>query len=187
MSLSDLLAKQGGRSFKFDHVGATVTGTVVSADVMQKRNFDSGEPEFWADGKPVEQVAIVLDTSERDPSDPEDDGKRSIYIKGWGDQLRALRAAIRSAQATDIEPGGTFTATYVKDGELPPGKRGFAPKVYTYEYRKPSSTAGLIGGGQQSTQAQQQAPASNPQDEVDLTGLNLTPEQLEAIKHLQRS
>ena len=179
MGISELINSTGGKTFKFDGIGVTITGTVASAEVMQKRNFDSGEPEFWSDGKPVQQIRITLDTDLRDPSDPEDDGQRSIYVKGWGDQLRTLRAAIKAAGADDIEAGGKFTATYVRDGELPAGKRGFPPKVYEYTYAKPSSTAGLVG--EQAPAAQQAPPAQEAPAAADPLAA-LTPEQRAAVQ-----
>lgn len=184
MGISELINSSGGKTFKFDGVGITVTGTVESAEVMQKRNFDSGEPEFWSDGKPVQQIRITLATDLRDPADTEDDGQRSIYVKGWGDQLRALRSAIKSAGADDLEPGGKFTATYVRDGELPAGKRGFPPKVYEYTYVKPSGTADLISDqGDASTQGQPSAAAQQapPQEQADPLAA-LTPEQRAAVQ-----
>lgn len=185
MSITDLLASTGGKSFKFDHVGATVTGTVQSAEVTQKKNFDTGEPEFWSDGKPVRQIRVTLATSQRDPADAEDDGTRSVYIKGWGDQLRALKSAIKAAGANDIEAGGTFTATYVRDGELPAGKRGFPPKVYEYAYKAPSGTAGILADPAPA------APAAAPQPAAQAPGVPagfdasaFTPEQLAALAQM---
>ena len=175
MSLADLLANTAAPSFKFDTIGATVTGTVKNAQVIQKRNFDTGQPEFWSDGKPVEQIRILLDTALRDPADREDDGTRAIYIKGWGDQLRALQSAIRAAGATDVLPGGTFTATYTGDGQVKQGQRGFPPKVYQYAYRAPSATAGILGG-QQPAYGQ---PAAQP------APTSMTPEQQAAFAAYQ--
>lgn len=182
MSLSDLLNSTGGKSFKFDSIGVTVTGTVVSAEVVQKRNFDTGEPEFWSDGKPQEQVRITVSTTLRDPDDPEDEGLRSVYIKGWGDDLRALKAAIKAANAKDVEVGGTFTATYTGDGQVPAGKRGFPPKIKAYTYVRPSATAAVLTdqpaasgwGGQQAPVPA--TPAGPPA---------LTPEQLAAFAQFQ--
>lgn len=192
MGISNLLNAGGGKSFKFDHVGATVTGTVDAAEVVQKRNFDTGEPEFWSDGGAVQQIKVTLATSERDPGDAEDDGTRNVYIKGWGDQLRALKAAIKAAGASDIEPGGTFTATYVRDGELPAGKRGFPPKVYEYVYKAPSGTAGLLADpAPAATPAvQPSAPQAAPQpapaaQSVAFDPTAFTPEQLAAIQQMQ--
>ena len=186
MSLADMLANTAAPSFKFDTIGATVTGTVKNAQVIQKRNFDTGQPEFWSDGKPVEQIRILLDTALRDPADPEDDGTRAIYIKGWGDQLRALQSAIRAAGATDVLPGGTFTATYTGDGQVKQGQRGFPPKVYQYAYRAPSATAGILGGQQPApapAYGQQQPAYGQPTPQPAPT--SMTPEQQAAFAAYQ--
>lgn len=84
------------------------------------------------------------------------DGARSVYIKWWGHARQALLQAIRDAGADDLEVGGMFAAQYIGEGEVT--TKGFnPPKLYKYEYRKPSATAGLLGGspgvppGQQAT------------------------------------
>lgn len=144
MPIADALASSTGKSAKFPTVGATITGTVISADVVQARNFDTGDPEFWADGSPKQQFRITLTTDLRDPSDGGDDGTRSVYVKAWGDGKKELQRAVKASGAADILTGGTFTATYTGDGELPAGKRGFPPKVYRYEYVAPSATAAAL-------------------------------------------
>jgi hypothetical protein len=153
MSISDLLNSTGGKSFKFTTIGASVTGTITSAEVVQKKDFDSGEPEVWSDGQPVQQVRVILQTTLRDAADPDDDGRRAIYIKGWGEQLKELRNAIKAAGAGDLEIGGTFTATYTSDGELAKGKRGFPPKVYAFSYQRPTGVAGILNAQQATPQA----------------------------------
>ena len=158
----------------------------TAAEVVQKTNFDTREPEFWDDGKPIEQVRIVLQTTLTDQPDPDtgqDDGLRSVYIKGWGDQLRELRRAVRASGAADIEAGGTFTATYVRDGELAKGRRGFPPKVYAYEYVAPTATAGLISG--QDQPVQQQAPAPQPAQQQAPAAGQPSPEALAAFAQWQ--
>lgn len=146
MGITDLLNSSGSPSFSFDTIGASVAGTVIAADVVQRRDFDTMAPMFWDDGKPVNQVRVTIATSLREatPDGTPDDGHRAVYIKGWGDQLKALRAAIKQAGATDMLPGGTFTATYTGDIPVPEGKRGFPSKMYGYSYQAPSQTAGLL-------------------------------------------
>lgn len=148
-TLDDLLAG-GGKSFKFDRIGDTVTGTIASVIVRQVTNFDTGKPEFWDDGKPQEQIVVTLSTNLKE--DEDDDGARNVYIKGWGGQLRAFREAVRAAGSKPA-PGDTFTATYVADGEQP--KKGFPPKVYTYQLVKATGLDALVGG-------QPAAPATPP-------------------------
>jgi hypothetical protein len=185
MSLSDLLNSTGGASFKFDQIGAKVTGTITSADVVQKRNFDTNEPEVWSDGQPVQQVKISLQTTLRDPANSEDDGIRNIYVKGWGDDLRALKAAIKAAGGTDLEVGGQFSAEYIRNGELAPGKRGFPPKVKAYEYTRPSATAGLLADQAAAAPAATAAPAAAAPASAAAAVPGLTPEQMQAVLNYQ--
>ena len=78
--IDDFFAGSGAVSAKFDYPGDTVTGKIVSADVRQQTDMDSGEPLFWPDGKPRNQLVLALQTSEQDSD--EDDGRRSVYIRG---------------------------------------------------------------------------------------------------------
>lgn len=175
MSLSELLNSTGGRTAKFETVGASITGTVVAAEARQRTDLDTGKPATWDNGDPQMQVVITLATDERDPDDPDDDGHRNVYVKAWGPQLRALRDAVRASGAKDIEAGGVFTATYSGDGERPKPHMS-PPKLFTYTYQPPvpgtSSTAGLLGGGgsdpEQAAAVPQQAPASAGPDPKDV-------------------
>ena len=128
-TLDDLLSG-GGKSFKFDAVGATVTGTIVSLDVKQKTEFGTGKALTWDDGRPQEQIVVGVKTDLRDPDDENDDGVRSVYIKGWGDPLKAFKAA---ATLLGRKPavGDTFTASYTGDGQA----NGLTPpKVFRYTF-----------------------------------------------------
>lgn len=139
-SLDDLLSG-GGKSFKFENPGDTVTGVIVSVAVRQATEFGTGKPQHWDDGSPQEQIVVTITTDQRDPADPQDDGARSIYIKGWGAQLRAFKSACNTAGAKP-KAGATFTATFTGYG--PKSDRGgFPPKVF--EYRLQPGIAGLNG------------------------------------------
>lgn len=153
-TLDDLLSS-GGKSFKFENPGDTITGTIAAAPlVRQTTEFGTGKPQFWDDGSPQEQIVVTLNTALRDPSDPQDDGARSVYIKGWGPQLRAFRAAIQTAGAKPAV-GGTFTATFTGYGQKS-AQGGFPPKMFEYRYEAPNGLDGLIGG----TPATHTAPAT---------------------------
>lgn len=162
--LDELLAA-GGKSFKFDNPGDTVTGTVQAVDVRQVRDFDTGKPSTWDDGRPQEQIVITLTTGLRDPEITDDDGTRSVYVKGWGDQLRRFRAAVKAAGGKP-EPGDTFTATFTGYGEKGP-RGGFPPKLYEYQLRKASPLDGMLSNT---------PPASNlaPQPVYQQPSVNVT-------------
>lgn len=143
MSVASLLANTGGTSAKFDQIGDTHEGTIVSTEAVQRRDFTTNEPATWDDGSAQMQIVVTLETQERDASDPDDDGTRKLYLKAWGQSMKELKRAVQAAGDTDLQPGGHFTVTYARDGEQK--KRGFnAPKEFAMEYRKPSGTAGLI-------------------------------------------
>ena len=138
-SLTDLLAS-GGKSAKFDNIGDSVIGTVVKAEVRQKTDPDTGKLQYWDDGAAIEQIAITLATELRDPADREDNGQRTVYIKGWGDQLRALKAALAAAGATEILPGGRFAAHLTGRGEKAKAHHS-PPNIFSYEYAAPAVAA----------------------------------------------
>lgn len=143
MSLADLIKESGGApSAKFDSVGVTVGGKVIAATVRQARNFDDGKPEVWEDGSPKQQAAITVQTDLRDPSIDRDNGERTIYVKWWGDQRRNFLDALRQAGADDVLEGGSFSCTYIGDGESQ--KRGFPPKLYQFTYSPPSALGNAV-------------------------------------------
>jgi hypothetical protein len=135
--LASAIAAAGGIPSAFskdDPVGTSITGRIESAELRQVTSFETQEPETWADGSPKQQVVITLTTDLQDG--PDDDGRRRVYVKWWGDQKKALVAAIKNSGDNDLHPGGTFTATFSGLGEVK--TRGFnAPKLYTYQYVKP--------------------------------------------------
>lgn len=161
-SIKDLLANAGGITAAFDkhsQIGAAVQGTVTDADVRQTTDFDSGKPETWDDGTPKQQLRIVIQTDQR--TSPDDDGKRAVYIKWWGEQRQVMLKAMDKAGADDVEVGGQFWARYAGSKPNEKNPRLADIKIYEYAYQKPANTAGLnMDPSQQPGQpAQQQAPA----------------------------
>jgi hypothetical protein len=133
-ALDDLLAPTG-KSLKFETPGQTYTGIVISTAVRQATEFGTGKPLTFDDGSPREQIVIILDTQLRD--DVDDDGTRSLYIKGWGPQKRAFIAAVKANGSP--EAGDTLTVTFTGFGDRPVGG-GFAAKLYEYRIEKATVT-----------------------------------------------
>lgn len=124
-----------GKTAKFDKIGKTYAGPVVSAEIRQATDPANGNaPEFWPDGNPKNQVVIGLQTDERNPEIENDDGVRYIYIKAWGEQKKALQAAAQEAKGSPA-PGDFFTATYVADGQKT-NPAFNAPKLFKYTIKK---------------------------------------------------
>lgn len=164
---NDFLLGGGGKSARFDQVGDTVTGTIVSTEVRQQTDIADGKPLTWDNGDPRMQLVVTLQTDIHD--DPEDDGQRAIYVKGskspGSKSLHdAVRAAVQNAKAKGLDTGGTLTVTFI--GTEASKTRGFSDrKLYEASYTAPdhaAATADYLGtvGGQPA--APSNPPASAP-------------------------
>lgn len=156
MSTLDDLLTGGSKGLKFETPGDSYTGTVINSTVRQMTEFGTGTPLTFENGDPQEQICINLQTSLRDANDPTDDGTRTLYIKGFGVQLRAFRAAVQAAGGKP-EAGDTITVTYTGNGERSP-RGGYPPKLYEYVIAKADRLDALAGAPAQPTAA----PATQP-------------------------
>ena len=139
----------GGRAAKFDSLGDTISGVIVSADSRPQTDIETGETVTWADGTPRMQWVIVLATDLRDPAIPDDDGNRTLYAKGGKfsaatgegtSMMEAIRAAAHAAGAKTLEEGGTLTVKHSGLGEKK-NKAYSAPKLYKARYEAPAKGA----------------------------------------------
>lgn len=145
-SANDFLMQEGGKAFQFEPLGAVCQGEVISAEVKQQTDVDTGERLTWNDGSPRNQLVITLQTKESNSED--DDGIRVVYAKGGqfdiaeGEGMAmkpAIAKAVKEAGAKGIDPGGilgvAFTGLGVKKS------RGMnAPKLYTAFYKPPTKS-----------------------------------------------
>jgi len=130
---ADSFFGESSPSAKFDAIGTTVGGVITRiGEPMQQTDFSSGKPLTWDDGTPRMQLPVTVQTDLRDPSNPLDDGKRTLYVKG--EMKKAIGAALRAAGAK-MALGGTLTVTF--SGEEPTA--GFPKKLYTATYAAPAA------------------------------------------------
>ena len=130
---ADSFFGESSPSAKFDAIGTTVGGVITRiGDPMQQTDFSSGKPLTWDDGTPRMQLPVTVQTDLRDPSNPLDDGKRTLYVKG--EMKKAIGAALRAAGAK-MAVGGTLTVTF--SGEEPTA--GYPKKLYTATYAPPAA------------------------------------------------
>lgn len=136
---NDWLLGTSVRSAKFEEVGAQVVGHVLRPpEVQHQRDFTTGEPKYWPDGKPRLQLKVVLMTEEQDPEDPEDSGERAVYVKGF--MQKAVSDAVRKAGAPGLQVGGKLLVRYAGDGKIT--QRGMnPPKLYSARYKPPEAAA----------------------------------------------
>lgn len=152
------LLNGGAPAWKFENYGDTHTGVITEFSAQQQTDFDDGSPKVFANGDPMMQIVIDVDTQQR--LDAEDDGKRRVYVKS--NMLKALSKACRDAGVKSIEAGGQLTVTYVGDGERSGGKKGNPPKLYAVQYVPPATAqAAAVLGVQQPVGQFVQPPAQH--------------------------
>lgn len=118
--------------------GAVAEGYILEVQYRQTLEYGTQTPATFPSGDPKMQTILTIQTEYQDDAD--DDGTRSVYIKMWGTQKRALADAIKRAGATKaseiIQKGNYFKATYLGE-ERKQGKGGaYMEKQYQYELRK---------------------------------------------------
>ena len=168
MSAFDFFAPRASHSWKFTNPGDTHTGTITEvSDARQATEFGSNEPAFWDREKtrPKMQVAVTLDTAERDPQDANDTGKRTLWVVEDGRSgsiLSAIRQAVHQVGAGTIDIGGQLTVTF--SGFDPNSKNPANPrKVYSASYVPPAPAGGMFTN---QAPAQPAAPAAAPAQPV---------------------
>lgn len=163
-SLDELLAGNSAKAYfgANSQPGDTVTGVIEKIETTQVNDFQTKQPAFWNDGRPKEQIHVIIQTQLRDPSVDDDDGRRSLWVKGWGIQLKAFREACRQAGVKIPKPGDTITERFVGLGQ-----RGDAPqpKVFEFHIEPASSVNSLVNGSQPQQPGMQQAQPTYPQQQ----------------------
>lgn len=149
MSAFDFFAPRASHSWKFTNPGDTHTGTITEvSDARQATEYGSNELAYWDKERtrPKMQVAVTLDTAERDPQDANDTGKRTLWVVEDGRSgsiLSAIRQAVHQAGAGTIDIGGQLTVTF--SGFDPNSKNPANPrKIYAASYVPPAPAGGMF-------------------------------------------
>lgn len=165
MSAFDFFAPRASHSWKFTTPGDTHTGTITEvSDARQATEYGSNELAYWDKERtrPKMQVAVTLDTAERDPQDTNDTGKRTLWVVEDGRSgsiLSAIRQAVHQAGAGTIDIGGQLTVAF--SGFDPNSKNPANPrKIYTASYVPPAPAGGMFTNQEPVQPAAAPAPAA---------------------------
>lgn len=165
MSAFDFFAPRASHSWKFTTPGDAHTGTITEVgDARQATEYGSNELAYWDKERtrPKMQVAVTLDTTERDPQDANDTGKRTLWVVEDGRSgsiLSAIRQAVHQAGAGTIDIGGQLTVAF--SGFDPNSKNPANPrKVYTASYVPPAPAGGMFTNQEPVQPAAAPAPAA---------------------------
>lgn len=167
MSAFDFFAPRASHSWKFATPGDTHTGTITEvSDARQATEYGSKELAYWDKERtrPKMQVAVTLDTTERDPQDSNDTGKRTLWVVEDGRSgsiLSAIRQAVHQAGAGTIDIGGQLTVAF--SGFDPNSKNPANPrKIYAASYVPPAPAGGMFTNQAPAQPAAAPAPAAQP-------------------------
>lgn len=135
-----------GASFKA--IGDSVEGTLVAPPkAREEREFNQatqrsdGPVRKFPSGDIIYGILIDLQTTQRDPMDPEDTGVRRVYVEGKR-MKDAIRTAVGNAGGKGLEMGGYLKVTFTHQEAA----GTVLAKCYAAEYRTPANQ-GLMGGG----------------------------------------
>lgn len=136
------LLNEGGPAFKFEKVGDTFEGVVVSESELEDRD-PNGNPKTWSNGEP--KKVYVLNCEEKDSGEV-----MSIWARG--NMVKAIRTAAREAKARELL-GHEIKIRF--DGLGESKTPGFAPaklfraKVSQEAVKTVAVSSGVLGGSAQ--------------------------------------
>ena len=141
---------------------------VEDPELVQQRDFDTNDPLTWPDGRPKMMLKVVIQTDQRDPQDPDDDGKRGLYLRFR--MKDAVQEAIKKAgQKGAPKRGGWLSLTYYADDVAAKKGRNEPPKLYRAEYRPPDP---WLNGNDPDGWGGAQPAAQAPQNVTQMPGYN---------------
>lgn len=159
-------------SFKDAKVGDSFSGTITDLRTVQVRSYDSGDLEFWDDGKPKLQIEVTLATDYLDPSLDADDGTRRVYL--FGQKLAAAKLEMKAKGLAKLEKGMSFTISFT--GTKPSSNKKYNDvKLYGIEIEEAKSNSDVDA---LLTEMSEDKPAKKA------TGAKLTAAQIEKAKKL---
>lgn len=145
-----LMGESGPKSAPFPVVGSIVEGVLIKEpERKQQTDKKTGEKLFWGDGNPRWMLVATIQTDERDPNDPDDDGVRRLFVRG-----QYMPKAVREAIAANPGCKGMHTGGRIKVQRLADNGDSH---TYAAWYTPPgldAQFAGMVG--------QQTAPAAAP-------------------------
>ena len=119
-SLGDLLAGNSAKAYfgANSQPGDSVTGVIEKIETTQVNDFQTKQPAFWNDGRPKEQIHVIIQTQLRDPSVDDDDGRRSLWIKGSASGATRPNRRRCSNSTSNPRPASTVSSTEANPSSL---------------------------------------------------------------------
>lgn len=154
--------RKGHPAAKWPRVGHIVSGYVTKRPTKTEQRDEDNKPKTFDDGTVRMQVLIDIQTQERDPDIPDDDGQRTIWGK-WEIQ-KAVGQALINAGVRRLEVGGFLEIG--RSDDIPPVKKIHKPtQTFVAQYTPPAVRAAddaFTGAVEHSAQAPAPVQFSGP-------------------------
>lgn len=143
--INDFINQGGGApGARFESVGDSIDGVVMSARLQQQTDINTGTPKFFKSGDPMMELVVTLQTDERSDAIAEDTGLRTVYAKGAADR-KGILDGIRTAVGREgLREGGRLWVKYTGNG-VKANPAFSAPKQYAVKYQPPAVNLGPQG------------------------------------------
>lgn len=116
--------------------GTVISGPIVGVDLRQARDYKTGDPAAFADGRPKTEVVVRIETAA---------GERAVYIPSWGRAKQALSEAVGAAGLTKVSqalrPGNALAVQFngKKDAVHPRSRETYQYRDYSYKISPPAN------------------------------------------------
>lgn len=93
--IDDIYSGGGAKPVSWEEIGKTIEGEIIGIRSTQQKQFGTELPEVWPDGSAKYTPVLTIQTTENDPDDADDDGKRDVYLRS--NAFTAFAKALREA------------------------------------------------------------------------------------------
>lgn len=126
----------GAPTVTFENKGDKIVGRILKHELVQQKDFATGNLLYWEDGQPRMQAVVTLQAEDFVPLDDDDEGERRLFVKGQ--MQKAVRDAIGKTGHKGSLIGGRLGVIWAGEGDPPrPGLN--RPKLYTAKFEPPAS------------------------------------------------
>jgi hypothetical protein len=127
-----------GKSAKFDNVGDSHAGRIVTIEQRQQTDLTTGKVKWWdeTETRPMMQWLITIEENGDNAVLYARGGTHEV-ASGEGESMQnAIARAVRTAGATEIAPGARIAVKHSGLGKAGTGRN--AAKLYVAQYEPPA-------------------------------------------------
>lgn len=114
-----LLFRGGPPGFKFSSPGVYIDGTLVDVDTQHATKFNPDpnapkEYKHFSSGDPIYEIVLTLQTDLRDPSNPNDQGRRRVFVSSM-DMQEKLGKALKDSGDQKLTAGARVRVAFLRE------------------------------------------------------------------------